>query len=142
MFSQTVAGSPENRRGNGQVSHLLLAPGQFGSRHLAVTWVEAGPGSQQPLHAHPQSEQVYVVIAGRGRMIVSGEEQEVRAGTLVFVPPAAEHAIYNPGPEQLVYASAAAPPFEPPSGEFAYAPQGQTEPPFCAASARRAEGRR
>jgi mannose-6-phosphate isomerase-like protein (cupin superfamily) len=87
---------------------------------LAVTWVEAAPGSQQPLHAHPCCEQVYVIVRGGGRMILAGEEQEVQAGTLVFIPPGAEHAIYNPGPEQLVYASAAAPPFELPTGEFAY----------------------
>jgi mannose-6-phosphate isomerase-like protein (cupin superfamily) len=122
MFTQTLAESPENRRGNGQVSRLLLAPGQFGSRHLAATWVKAAPGSQQPLHAHPYSEQLYVIVRGRGRMIVAGEEREVQAGTLVFIPAGAEHAIYNPGPEQLVYVSAAAPPFELPTGEFSYEP--------------------
>lgn len=104
------------------MSRLLLAPGQFGSRQLAVTWVQAAPGSQQPLHAHGDSEQVYVVVSGRGRMIVAGEEHEVQAGTLVFIPPGAEHAIYNPGPQELVYVSAAAPPFQPPTGEFAYTP--------------------
>jgi mannose-6-phosphate isomerase-like protein (cupin superfamily) len=122
MFIQTLADSLENRRGNGQVSRLLLAPGQFGSRHLAVTWVEAAPGSQQSLHRHLGSEQVYVIVAGRGRMTVDGEQREVGAGTLVFIPPGAEHAIYNPGPDALVYASAAAPPFEMPTGELAYGP--------------------
>jgi mannose-6-phosphate isomerase-like protein (cupin superfamily) len=126
MFCQTLTDSPENRRGNGQVSRLLLAPGQFGSRHLAVTWVEADPGSQQRLHSHPDSEQVYVIISGRGQMLVAGEKKEVRSGTLVFIPPGAEHAIYNPGPDQLVYASAAAPPFEMPVGEFAYGPPGSS----------------
>ena len=87
MFMQMLGDSPQNRRGGGQVSHLLLAPGQFGSRNLAVTWVEGTPGSQQPLHAHQECEQVYVVVAGRGRMIVGGEEQDVQPGTLVFVPP-------------------------------------------------------
>ena len=42
MFMQMIGDSPQNRWGGGQVSHLLLAPGQFGSRNLAVTWVE-GP---------------------------------------------------------------------------------------------------
>ncbi len=124
MFSQTLADSPENRRGQGQVSRLLLAPGQFGSRHLAVTWVEGAPGSRQPLHCHPDSEQVYVIVSGHGLMHVAGEEQEVGAGTLVLIPPGAEHAIYNPGPEPLVYVSAAAPPFELPAGDFAYTEPG------------------
>jgi uncharacterized RmlC-like cupin family protein len=97
MFTQTIGGSPVNRRGGGQVSHLLLAPAQFGSGNLAVTWVEGAPGSQQRLHAHPGCEQVYVIVAGRGRMIVAGEEQDVHAGTMVFA---------NPGPENLIYVSA------------------------------------
>jgi hypothetical protein len=44
MFTQTIADSPQNRRGGGRVSYLLFAPGQFGSTNLAITWVEAGPG--------------------------------------------------------------------------------------------------
>jgi mannose-6-phosphate isomerase-like protein (cupin superfamily) len=122
VFTQPISTSPENRRGNGQVSRLLLAPGQFGSRHLAVTWVDAAPDSQQLLHAHPDSEQIYVIVRGRGRMIVAGEEQEVGPGTLVFIPPGAEHAIHNHTQEELVFVSAASPPWNPPGGEFEYAP--------------------
>jgi len=120
VFTQKVSASPENRRGDGQSSRLLLAPGQFGSRHLTVTWVEGAPGSQQPLHSHRGSEQVYVIVRGQGRMIVAGEEQAVEPGSLIFIPPGAEHAIYNPGSEPLVFVSAAAPPFAPPTVDFEY----------------------
>ena len=51
MHIQKLADSPKNHRG-GQVSHLLLAPGQFGARNMLVTWVEGAPGSQQTTHAH------------------------------------------------------------------------------------------
>ena len=121
---QTLEESPRNFRG-GQVSYLLLTKGQFGSGNLAITWVEGGPGSEQPLHAHAANEQVYVIVRGRGVMKVAGEEQEVKAGTLVFVPPAADHAIRNTSDESLVFISATAPPFElPPEGSpFAYEPR-------------------
>jgi mannose-6-phosphate isomerase-like protein (cupin superfamily) len=112
MDVRTLADSPRNERGNGQVSHLLLTQGQFGSRHLSVTWVECRPGSQQAMHAHPTQEQVYVVVQGRGEMLVGEEARAVGAGTMVFVPPATPHAIRNPGAELLVYVSATAPPFE------------------------------
>ncbi len=46
MDIQTLDGSPRNERG-GQVSHLLLTAGQFGSLQLSVTWVECQPGSQR-----------------------------------------------------------------------------------------------
>jgi hypothetical protein len=51
MFTQTIADSPQNRRG-GQVSYLLLAPGQFGSANLAITCVEAEPGGYNT-RSHP-----------------------------------------------------------------------------------------
>ena len=121
MHTQTLEESPRNRRG-GQVSYLLLSPGQFGSRNLAITWVEGAPGSRQGLHAHPDSEQVYVIVRGRGVMTVDEEEKKVSAGTLVLVPPGAGHAILNAGDEPLMFVSATAPPFEmPPEGSpFAY----------------------
>jgi len=111
MDIQTLAGSPRNERGDGQVSHLLLAEGQFGAQHLCVTWVECQPGSQQALHRHLTQEQVYVIVRGHGQMLVGDEEQSVGEGTMVFMPPGAAHAIRNTGPELLVYVSATSPPF-------------------------------
>jgi mannose-6-phosphate isomerase-like protein (cupin superfamily) len=111
MFVSRLADAPRNERGGGQVSHLLLAEGQFGSRQLAITWVEGASGSQQPVHSHAESEQAYVIVRGVGRMIVGDEEREVEPGTLVFVPPRTAHAIRNVAEEPLVYVSASSPPF-------------------------------
>lgn len=101
--------APRNERG-GQVSHLLFAP-ELGSTALSITWVRGEPGSQQPLHAHADSEQVYVIVRGRGVMIVDGEERAVDAGTAVLIPPRSEHAIRNTGDDVLEYVSATTPPF-------------------------------
>jgi mannose-6-phosphate isomerase-like protein (cupin superfamily) len=103
--------SPINRRG-GQTAYLLLAGGQFGSEQLAVTWVDCPPGSEQPIHRHDTQEQVYVITAGSGTMIVGDEEASVSAGMLVLVPPATGHAIRNTGDTLLRYISATAPPFK------------------------------
>ncbi|MDP2949660.1 MAG: cupin domain-containing protein [Chloroflexota bacterium] len=123
MYKQTLEESPRNHRG-GQVSYLLLTKGQFGSGNLSITWVEGVPGSEQDVHAHPDNEQVYVIVRGRGLMKVGDEEQEVGPGTMVFIPPRTGHAIRNTGDEPLIYVSATAPPFELPSAGsgFAYAP--------------------
>ena len=85
-----------------------------------MTWVECAPGSQQPLHAHPESEQVYVIVSGEGTMLVESEQRSVRAGDTIFIPPGSEHAIRNDSGSELVFASAASPPFDEPTGEFAY----------------------
>ncbi len=91
-------------------SHILLDAGDLGSRNLTVTWVEVPPGAEQRAHSHADSEQVYVIVRGRGRMRVAGDTEQVSEGDLVFIPPGAEHGIVNDGPEQLVYISAASPP--------------------------------
>lgn len=112
MHIQAIGGSPVNRRGD-QESYLLLALGQFGSRNLAITWVDGAPGSEQALHRHDANEQVYVIVRGRGTMKAGGEEQDVGPGTMVFIPPGIDHAIRNTGSETLTFISATSPPFDP-----------------------------
>jgi mannose-6-phosphate isomerase-like protein (cupin superfamily) len=112
MNIQPLDAAPVNERG-GQRSHLLLRGGQFGAKNLAVTWVEGAPGSMQAVHGHPDNEQVYVIVRGRGVMQVAHEMEEVGEGTLVFIPPGAAHAIKNTGDEPLVFVSATSPPFDP-----------------------------
>ncbi len=116
MHTQTLEESPRNPRG-GQISYLLLTKGQFGSSNLSITWVEGAPGSEQPVHAHPDNEQVYVIVRGRAMMKAGEEEREVGPGTLVFIPPRTDHAIHNIGDESLLYVSATAPPFDLPPME-------------------------
>jgi mannose-6-phosphate isomerase-like protein (cupin superfamily) len=84
--------------------------GDLGSRNMTVTWVDVPPGAEQRAHSHPDAEQVYVIVRGRGRMSVAGDVEEVAAGDLVFIPPATQHGITNDGPDDLVYVSAASPP--------------------------------
>jgi mannose-6-phosphate isomerase-like protein (cupin superfamily) len=84
--------------------------GDLGSRNMTVTWVDVPPGAEQRAHSHPDAEQVYVIVRGRGRMSVAGDVEEVGPGDLVFIPPATSHGITNAGPEDLVYVSAASPP--------------------------------
>ncbi len=112
MDLQKLADSPRNERGDGQVSYLLLAKGQFGSQQLCVTWVECQPGSQQARHTHPTQEQAYVIVRGQGQMLVGDEARPVSAGTLEFVPPATSHAVRDTGSEPMAYVSATAPPFD------------------------------
>jgi mannose-6-phosphate isomerase-like protein (cupin superfamily) len=127
MDIQTLTGSPRNERGDGQVSHLLLAEGQFGARRLCVTWVECQPGSQQALHRHPTQEQVYVIVRGHGQMLVGDEGRAVGEGTMVFMPPGTPHAIRNTGSELLVYVSATSPPFTAKISGKTWEPQRETD---------------
>ena len=111
MQTQHTSAAPLHKRG-GQSSYLLLSEGQFGSRHLAITWVDCPPGSSQPRHQHDTQEQIYVITQGRGLMTVGDEERELATGTLVFVPPGTPHTIRNASKEPMSYVSATSPPFD------------------------------
>jgi len=121
VYTRKLDEGPQHHRG-GQISHLLLTAGDAGSENLSVTWVEGEPESEQERHAHADSEQVYVIVQGKGLMHVAGEEEEVGPGTLVFVPKGALHSIRNLDTEKLVYVSATSPPFSANLVETLYEP--------------------
>lgn len=102
--------APSLSRGDGVVSHLLHTDteGDAQDTDLTVTWVDVEPGASQVVHSH-EPEQVYVVVAGEGRMRVGDEERELSAGDAVHVPPNTEHGIENTGNDVLEYVSAATP---------------------------------
>jgi mannose-6-phosphate isomerase-like protein (cupin superfamily) len=103
------AGSPRRER-DGLVSSILLQEGDVAGVGITATWVEVAAGSRQRLHDHP-SEQVYVIVEGRGKMTVGDEERSVGAGDLVYIPSGARHGIENAADSgtRLVYVSAATP---------------------------------
>jgi mannose-6-phosphate isomerase-like protein (cupin superfamily) len=91
-------------------SHILMDAGELGSRNMSVTWLEVPSGVEQTLRSHEEAEQVYVVVAGSGRMSVAGDTQEVGVGDLILVPPATDHAISNGGEGELACISVQSPP--------------------------------
>ena len=107
MYMRNKELSPRRER-SGLVSHILLQRGDLPEASLTATWLEVAPGSRQRPHDHP-SEQVYVITAGRGRMLVGEEEREVGAGDLIYVPSGAIPCIENASEEVLIYVSAATP---------------------------------
>lgn len=65
----------------------------FGTATLAA-------GDWLALHRHAQPE-IYYILSGSGTMTIDGVPREVAAGTGVFIPGNAEHAIRNAGPAAL-----------------------------------------
>ena len=96
---------------DGLDSFVLLHAADGHAAPFTVTWVDAAPGSAQPLHRHAHA-QAYVVAAGEGRMLVDGEAADVKPGDIVFMPPGAEHSLANTGEGVLSYMTVAHPPFE------------------------------
>lgn len=48
-------------------------------------------------HHHLQTEEIYYLLEGRGRMTVGGETREVVAGDAILIPRGATHTLENTG---------------------------------------------
>lgn len=52
-------------------------------------------------HHHLETEEVYYILQGRGRMTVGDEVREVAAGDAIFIPIDSKHALENTGDEPV-----------------------------------------
>jgi quercetin dioxygenase-like cupin family protein len=73
----------------------------FSGERTATDCLTAGVAELQPqgwlgLHRHTPAE-IYYVIEGRGTVTLDGAEEEVAAGSAVFIPGDCEHGIVNSG---------------------------------------------
>ena len=108
MFTQHKQTAPWREREK-LTSIRLLARGDVAGDQLAATWVEVAPGGRQIPHHHPEV-QIYIIVAGHGRMWVGGESKEVSAGELIHVPSGSQHGIENTGNDMLEVLICTSPP--------------------------------
>jgi len=79
-----------------------------GGAELAVWRTEMAPGASGPLHAS-DTEQVVIVLDGRLRLAVNGEDRVLGAGDAALLPAGAQRQLANPHREPLVTLTAAQP---------------------------------
>ena len=61
------------------------------------------PGMEQEPHQHDNVEHVYFILSGVGIATVGDEEQEVREGDAIHIPPPLAHALKNTGTYPLCF---------------------------------------
>ncbi len=81
----------------------LLAYRNSSIRKQSLAEARVPPGVTTAAHYHRQTEEIYYVLAGRGRMRINEETTEVTAGDAIAIPPGAEHQITNTGDQELVF---------------------------------------
>jgi mannose-6-phosphate isomerase-like protein (cupin superfamily) len=96
----TLDGS-EIREWAGRVS----APAQ--NQSLAEATIPVGGATTE--HLHRTSEELYLITAGRGRLIIDGEERVMQEGDCALIPPGARHKVLNVGAEPLRIVCACSP---------------------------------
>ena len=59
------------------------------------------PGKHNPLHLHPNCEEVLYVISGQGRQSCDGRVVDLTAGMTIRIPAKVKHQLVNTGTETL-----------------------------------------
>ncbi len=83
----------------------VSAPAQ--NQSLAEATISFGGATTE--HLHHASEELYLVTAGRGRLVIDGEERLIEPGDCASIPPGARHKLFNVGEEPLRIVCACAP---------------------------------
>jgi mannose-6-phosphate isomerase-like protein (cupin superfamily) len=60
-------------------------------------------------HYHRVSEELYLVSAGQGRLVIDDEERIIEVGDCALIPPGARHKVFNIGLEPLRLVCACSP---------------------------------
>jgi mannose-6-phosphate isomerase-like protein (cupin superfamily) len=80
------------------------------NQSLAEARLPAGTSTRE--HCHPQSEEIYFITEGIGRIRIDGEERAVRPGDAIAIPPGRRHKLWNTGPGLLRLLCCCAPGYE------------------------------
>jgi quercetin dioxygenase-like cupin family protein len=60
------------------------------------------PGQRNPVHYHPNCEEVLYLLAGSGEHSLDGEVVVLKAGAVVRIPAGVRHNLANTGDEPIV----------------------------------------
>ncbi len=79
------------------------------SKNMSLTMFYVPPHASLPVGSH-ETEETYVILAGRGTMTFANFQREVSQGDFVYLPPWCAHGIENTGTEPLTVLIATSPP--------------------------------
>ncbi|HXM87670.1 MAG TPA: cupin domain-containing protein [Solirubrobacteraceae bacterium] len=77
------------------------------NQSLAEATIAVGGATTE--HYHRLTEELYLVSAGRGRLVIDGEERLIGEGDCALIEPGARHKLFNVGEQPLRVVCACAP---------------------------------
>lgn len=74
------------------------------TKHLTFSVGYFSPGEGLRSHLHPESEEVYYVISGKGTVYLGEAKKplDVCPDTAIYIPPGTIHCVKNTGDERLI----------------------------------------
>jgi mannose-6-phosphate isomerase-like protein (cupin superfamily) len=84
-------------------------PVSIPARNQSLAEATIPVGGATTAHYHRLTEELYLVTAGTGRLVIDGEERAVAAGDCALIAPGSTHKLFNTGGEPLRIVCACAP---------------------------------
>ena len=112
MDTQNIERVPAFTSKDGSEIRELLAERNSSIRQQSLAEARLAPGQQTTPHFHRVTEEIYYILAGRGRMQINDEVREVGPGDAIAIVPGAIHTIENIGNQTLVFLCCCAPGYE------------------------------
>ena len=81
---------------------VLISPSlQKGVEGLAVGMTILSPGKSSSFHSHDAECETWLIVSGKGEVLVGEEREPVEPESVVFLPRNVKHQIINTGQESL-----------------------------------------
>ncbi len=90
----------------------LLAHRNSAIRAQSLAEARVPPGGSTQEHYHRRAEEIYYITSGMGRILLGGEERDVREGDAIAIPPGVRHKLWNTGESVLTLLCCCAPAYE------------------------------
>ncbi|MEN8257132.1 MAG: cupin domain-containing protein [Thermodesulfobacteriota bacterium] len=87
----------------------MIHPQHQDNKKISVAEARIKPGMKTEPHYHKKSEEVYVVMAGKGLLRIEDKRYEIEKGVSIVIMPGQVHGLENTNNEDLVVMCCCAP---------------------------------
>lgn len=87
----------------------LIHPSIHGNKAQSLAEAIVKPAQTTQLHRHQQTEEIYYITQGQGRMTLNDEHFSVGIGDSIHIPPGSSHCIKNASTDDLHFLCICAP---------------------------------
>lgn len=81
---------------------FLIDQKSMGSDKLLIGWTVLPPGARHDKHRHPNADEFFIVIQGRGFIYTDAGREPSAKGDVIFTPRGHWHGFDNTGDEDVV----------------------------------------
>jgi mannose-6-phosphate isomerase-like protein (cupin superfamily) len=90
----------------------LLAHRNSSIRNQSLAEARVPVGGSTIEHYHVQTEEIYYICSGQGKMRIGSETFEIKPGDAIAIPPGSNHKLWNTGSAVLALLCCCAPAYE------------------------------